>query len=72
MEGVVSYCNCVYITDSVYSLSDIDECSEGSHLCHENADCMNNNGLYTCRCRNLFNGDGYTCSSKQCFPTCYM
>lgn len=29
---------------------DVDECSDGTHGCHEHATCYNKNGLYQCRC----------------------
>ncbi|XP_077341203.1 uncharacterized protein LOC143986670 [Lithobates pipiens] len=30
--------------------------------CHENADCLNSNSSYTCRCKPGFTGDGKNCS----------
>jgi len=48
-------------------ISDIDECAEGSDLCHENADCNNTMGNYTCRCHQGFIEDGFSCSSKSRF-----
>ncbi|XP_022786256.1 uncharacterized protein LOC111326510 [Stylophora pistillata] len=42
-------------------LSDIDECSEGTHSCDINADCSNTDGSYECICNPGFHGDGRNC-----------
>lgn len=39
---------------------DIDECS-GTNICDVNADCYNELGGYSCRCRSGFVGNGYAC-----------
>ncbi len=54
----------ITFTDSIL-ISDINECTEGSAECDENADCENNEGSYDCNCKNGFSGDGKTCSGKQ-------
>ena len=41
---------------------DVDECSEESDPCDENADCINNDGSYSCTCKQGFTGDGVSCS----------
>ena len=43
-------------------VSDLDECSNGTHMCSHNADCMNTMGSYRCVCKDGFAGDGYYCS----------
>ena len=47
------------------SLSDIDECAEGSHDCEQ--ECVNEPGSFTCSCR-----DGYEPlnSGKSCVGMC--
>ena len=45
--------------------SDIDECSEDSSPCDENADCTNSDGSYSCTCKQGFSGDGTTCDGKR-------
>lgn len=45
--------------------TDKDECFDDSYNdCHENADCINTEGSYTCQCHNSFNGNGVTCFSR--------
>lgn len=39
---------------------DIDECSN-TNICDENAECNNELGGYSCRCRNGFVGNGFIC-----------
>ena len=39
----------------------INECKEGIHVCHLNADCTDTAGSYTCACFSGFNGDGFKC-----------
>ena len=46
-------------------LSDIDECSTSSDLCHPQAVCTNTDGSYTCMCVSGYTGDGQNCSGKQ-------
>lgn len=41
--------------------SDIDECSADSSPCDDNANCINNDGSYSCTCKQGFEGDGETC-----------
>ena len=49
---------------SVTRRSDIDECSSGSHDCHQNATCVNTAGLYDCICRPGLTGNGRNCSGE--------
>ena len=45
-----------------FEKSDVDECSADSSPCDENADCTNNDGSYSCSCKQGFDGDGKTCT----------
>ena len=40
---------------------DIDECSNGSHDCHQDATCINTPGQFNCSCHPGFTGDGHQC-----------
>ncbi|EKX38993.1 hypothetical protein GUITHDRAFT_114873 [Guillardia theta CCMP2712] len=40
---------------------DVDECMQGSHNCHEHAQCHNVPGSFTCTCSLGYNGNGTTC-----------
>ena len=44
--------------------TDIDECSEGDHICANNSFCVNTPGSYHCHCNNGYEGDGNVCSKK--------
>ena len=54
---------------SVTRRSDIDECSSGSHDCHQNATCVNTAGHYDCICKPGLTGSGRNCSGKVLFVT---
>ena len=45
-------------------LSDIDECSTGSFVCHQQALCMDTDGSYICTCLSGYTGDGQSCTGK--------
>ena len=53
------------VNDQFLFLSDMDECTLGTHNCHMNASCTNVPGSYGCTCLNGFNGDGENCTGKQ-------
>uniref|UniRef100_A0A671YI11 Epidermal growth factor n=1 Tax=Sparus aurata TaxID=8175 RepID=A0A671YI11_SPAAU len=42
------------------SVSDVDECKQGTHECDKNAECQNTLGKYLCRCRPGYHGNGKT------------
>ena len=45
-------------------LSDIDECEASTNMCHQEANCTNTDGSYTCTCNSGYTGDGLECSGK--------
>ena len=45
----------------IFFLLDVDECSADSNTCDDNADCLNTEGSYSCRCKSGFTGNGTTC-----------
>ena len=47
---------------------DVNECENGNNSCHDNANCTNTIGSYTCSCNTGFSGDGITCNSKSTLP----
>ena len=53
----------VLFYDSTVVGIDVDECETG-HSCHQNADCINNPGSFSCQCHNMFQGDGFNCTSE--------
>ena len=46
---------------------DIDECSNGSHVCDVNANCTNTVGSHNCTCKEGFTGNGRSCSGTASF-----
>ena len=49
--------------------TDIDECENAEDNCHENANCTNTEGSFTCSCNPGYTGDGVNCTSK---ILCYL
>lgn len=45
------------------TIIDMNECDRGDHQCDRNAECMNTEGSYECKCRNGYEGDGKQCTS---------
>lgn len=46
-----------------YVITDINECSDGSHTCSSYATCTDTIGSYTCKCPDKgFKGDGHKCT----------
>ena len=49
--------------------SEIDECSnDTTHMCSDNAVCINTAGSYECECFDGFTGDGFNCSGNDNEP----
>ena len=44
--------------------TDVDECQTNSNDCDANAVCHDQEGSYTCKCKDGFTGDGFNCSGK--------
>ena len=51
----------ILVFDALF-LADIDECKIGNNSCHENAQCTNTEGSFTCSCNSGYTGDGTECS----------
>ena len=54
-----------YYRPSIFLKTDINECEEGTNLCHNNASCSNTEGSYNCTCIYSYIGDGINCTSKR-------
>ena len=54
----------MYIPHYNFPYTDTDECAEDSHICDENATCMNTIGTFKCECNNGYIGDGKTCEGN--------
>lgn len=56
--------------NTIFLLSDIDECEMKLHDCHPKAKCHNNVGGFLCLCKEGYKGNGVTCSREdQCFQS---
>ena len=62
------FCSCLpgYRLVNDTNCLDIDECNEGSDVCHANATCTNTIGSFTCDCNKEYTGDGKNCTGIQC------
>lgn len=47
-----------FITIVLHFSSDVDECAVGKHDCDANAECINEEGGYSCECGDGFFGNG--------------
>jgi len=50
-------------TSTSTTLSNIDECSLGSHNCHADATCTDTDGSFSCDCNAGYDGTGVVCSN---------
>lgn len=59
-------CNCLpgFRRADKFNCIEINECLIGAHSCHENANCINTIGSYSCRCKSGYEGDGFQCKRK--------
>ena len=46
---------------SSFLFSDINECSDGNHVCDVNSNCNNTDGSHICTCKEGYTGDGQSC-----------
>ena len=65
-ESQTAHCECNqgYTASGRSGCQDLDECASGSHDCSENANCINEEGTYKCKCQSGFVGDGKECIRK--------
>ena len=47
-----------------FTFSDIDECRNKTHNCHDNATCTNLDGLFNCTCDPGYTGNGTYCEGN--------
>ena len=55
-------CVCVIVLFDVRA--DENECDRFPSVCDSDAQCMNNEGSFTCRCNSGFTGNGTVCNGK--------
>ena len=55
-------CVCVIVLFDVRA--DENECDRVPSVCDSDAQCMNNDGSFTCRCNSGFTGNGTVCNGK--------
>lgn len=49
---------------------DVDECQPFKNNCHFDAECLNTEGSFECRCRPGYQGDGLNCTCKLLWYMC--
>ena len=49
---------------SINFFTDIDECTEGTDDCDDNATCENTIGSFTCTCNDGYSGSGEECKGE--------
>ena len=54
-------CNILAIN---FLFTDVNECSNGNHVCHVNSNCNNTNGSHICTCKEGYAGDGQSCQGE--------
>ena len=60
-------CQSVFMSRShnlIYLYVDIDECTEGTDNCDDNATCTNTVGGFECTCNIGYTGNGVSCSGN--------
>ena len=50
-----------------FSPTDVNECTDSSHNCHQDATCTNTNGSFTCQCTTAYSGNGTACQGIDCW-----
>ena len=58
-------------TFSVLNVLDVNECTNGTHNCDNNASCQNSVGSFNCSCNPGYDGNGTTCFGMA-FIECYV
>ena len=58
--------------ENFYLLLDINECDNGSHNCHSNAKCTDEDGSFTCECLPGFEGNGVDCQGIVYLPGLFI
>ena len=53
------------IKDIYICVADSNECAQDLDNCHQNADCINSVGSFSCVCKPGYTGDGVTCTAIQ-------
>ena len=48
----------------IFKIPDINECNDTTHMCSDNATCINTAGSYECECFDGFIGNGFNCFGK--------
>ena len=61
--------NCFSLTffKTFHRTIDLNECDLELHNCDSNAECVDREGSYDCKCKNGFIGDGVFCTGEEVF-----
>ena len=58
----VCLCQVTFFNSSL--LTDVNECSDGNHVCDVNSNCNNTDGSHICTCKEGYTGDGQSCQGE--------
>ena len=76
IHPVRGICKTSFTQHYQFSLSsDVDECAEATHNCHQFASCTNTVGHFTCKCIDGYTGNGKICQGTLLFSDnvlCYI
>nr|CAB3231613.1 C-type lectin domain family 4 member F-like [Phallusia mammillata] len=67
LSGInAEFCSCASGTEGKDCAIDINECTSGTHNCHQYATCINTVGSFQCSCNANYTGDGVECEANFC------
>ena len=66
MWGCVHFACSNENNNTVFIVTDINECGSGVHDCSEYAQCTNIHGGYNCSCPSGYDVDGVNCTGRLC------
>ena len=57
-------CLCQVTFFNSFLFTDVNECSDGNHVCDVNSNCNNTDDSHICTCKEGYTGDGQSCQGE--------